>query len=110
MPSSTSAPDPEPTLTTPGTAPTAPGTGEHPEDLPLPAPTGAPVRVTGTVTEGVEHGCLVLTHEGTTYLLLGAHDQLPPGTRVTVEGTLPDDVATTCQQGTPLLVGTVLPG
>jgi hypothetical protein len=74
-----------------------------------PTPTGTPIVITGTVTEGVERGCLVLTDHGTTYLLLGANDQLRPGTEVTVEGTLALDVMTTCQQGTPLQVLSVRP-
>lgn len=72
-------------------------------------PTAGPIEVTGTVTEGVEEGCLVLTDQGTTYLLLGEHDELVDGAEVTVEGTLADDGATTCQQGTPLEVQSVRP-
>jgi hypothetical protein len=74
-----------------------------------PTPTGAPIVVTGTVTAGVEEGCLVLTDGGTTYLLLGEDDQLVPGAEVTVEGTLADDVVTICQEGTPLQVQSVRP-
>jgi hypothetical protein len=76
---------------------------------PTPTPTGTPIVVTGTVTEGVEQGCLVLIDDGTTYLLLGAEDQLAPGAEMTVEGRLADDVMTTCQQGTPLRVESVRP-
>ncbi|GAA2725948.1 hypothetical protein [Cellulomonas aerilata] len=101
-------PGPAPTSvpTTPPPAST-PGSEDLPEDLPLPAATGTPVQATGTVTQGVEHGCLLLEDGGTTYLLLGFPDQLPVGAEVTVEGTLAEDVMTTCQQGTPLLVRTV---
>ena len=102
------SPDPSRPAGSPG--PSATPAPTEIEDLPVPTPTGKPVTVTGTVAAGVEAGCLVLTSGGTTYLLLGSHDQLAPGARVTVEGTLAEDVMTTCQQGTPLQVRTVRPG
>ncbi len=94
--------DPVPTAPSPQPVPT------EVEDLPVPSPDGTSVTATGTVTAGVESGCLVLTSNGTTYLLLGAHEALRVGARVTVDGTLAEGVATTCQQGVPLQVRTVV--
>jgi hypothetical protein len=84
-----------------------PPSGSSEPSAPSPTPTGTQLAVTGTVTEGAERGCLVLTDNGTTYLLLGAEDQLIPGAVVTFEGTLAEDVMTICQQGTPLQVQSV---
>jgi hypothetical protein len=125
MPSSTSSPPDRdgPATTspgatpTPGAPPTSSGTPAPPsasaapeiEDLPVPTPSGRPLRVTGTVAAGVESGCVLLNAGTTTYLLLGLRETLQPGTRVTVEGTVTKDVMTTCQQGTPLQVRTVTP-
>lgn len=70
--------------------------------------------LTGTVMEGVEHGCRLLTSGGTTYVLLVAanveREQIPVGARVTVRGQPEPDMMTTCQQGTPFTVTEVLPG
>ncbi len=89
-------------------SPMPPSSASDPSVTP-PTSSAAPLVVTGTVTEGVEQGCLVLTDGDTTYLLLGADDELVPGAEVTVEGTLADDVMTICQQGTPLQVLSVRP-
>ena len=57
--------------------------------------------LTGTVSSGVEPGCLLL--DG--YLLLGGpRDVLKPGARVTVTGQAEPGMMTTCQQGTPFVV------
>ncbi|MFC7496313.1 MULTISPECIES: hypothetical protein [unclassified Nocardioides] len=73
------------------------------EDLSrTPDPKGPQVRVEGTVTEGVEHGCLLLAAAGQEYLLLGARPEV--GARVEVVGTVDRDAMTTCQQGVPLRV------
>lgn len=66
------------------------------------------VRVRGTVTEGVEPGCRLLTHNGGAYLLIWRHGTLITGQEVEVEGTVQPDLVTTCQQGTPLVVERVL--
>ncbi len=90
---------------TPSSTPGAPLTSTTPpldDDLSLP-PSGKPARVTGTVTAGVEQGCLLLQDGQTSYQLLGA----PPvllGQVVKVTGRLTPDLATTCQQGTPFTV------
>jgi Histidine kinase-, DNA gyrase B-, and HSP90-like ATPase len=75
-----------------------------------PAPTTKPpasageVTVTGTVSEGVEPGCLLL--DG--YLLVGGdRSQLQPGTRVAVTGRVDRGLLSTCQQGEPLVVASI---
>ncbi len=57
--------------------------------------------LTGTVTAGVEHGCLLL--DG--YLLVGGDPTvIHAGAQITVTGRVVPDLVTTCQQGTPLVV------
>lgn len=73
-------------------------------------PKGVSLTVTGVVGSGVENGCLLLSPGmgGPTYLLIGGdRSQLTPGARVRVTGSVRTDVATTCQQGTTLEVGSV---
>ena len=71
-----------------------------------PAPPAGEVTVTGTVSEGVEPGCLLLDR----YLLVGGdRDQLRPGARVTVTGRVDHGLLSTCQQGVPLVVASVEP-
>jgi len=76
------------------------------------AAAGTPTTLTGTITEGVESGCLVLTDEAGAVLanLIG----IDPATvtfEVTVEvtGKFQPDMMTTCQQGSPFAVATVQP-
>ncbi|MEJ3749656.1 hypothetical protein WEI85_41155 [Actinomycetes bacterium KLBMP 9797] len=79
-----------------------------------PPATAVQMTLTGQITEGVEHGCRMLTSGGTTYMLLVAanvsRDQIPVGARVTVRGHPEPDMMSTCQQGTPFTVTEVLPG
>ena len=71
-----------------------------------PAPPAGEVTVTGTVSEGVEPGCLLL--DG--YLLVGGdRDQLRPGARVAATGRVDRGLLSTCQQGVPLVVSSVEP-
>jgi hypothetical protein len=57
--------------------------------------------VSGTVTAGVEYGCLMLDD----YQLVGGPRELfPPGTRVRVTGRPEPRMMTTAQQGTPFVV------
>lgn len=66
-------------------------------------PTSAETTLTGTVTTGVEAGCVLLDD----YLLVGGpRDVLTPGARVTVTGHVQRDLLTTCQQGIPFVVAT----
>jgi hypothetical protein len=86
-----------------------PPTSTPVEDLTLtPSPTAPPMTVSGTVSDGVEAGCLVLTTDDGTYTLIGQTRGLTAGQQVTVRGVLAPDVLTTCQQGTPFRVLEVL--
>jgi Protein of unknown function (DUF5818) len=69
------------------------------------------VTVTGTVTEGVEAGCLLLhAEDGGQFLLVGGERaQLRPGRRVAVTGRVDRSLVGTCQQGQPLLVASIEP-
>lgn len=84
--------------------------------IPLPDMPGKPdkpleITVTGQVTAGVEPGCRLLSDGRTSYLLLGGDENAAKvGARVTVTGTLAENVMSTCQQGTPLQVKSVRAG
>lgn len=66
---------------------------------------GAPRTLRGTVTEGVEQGCLLLASPDGDYLLVGGdRSVLRPGSQVVVTGVVEPDLLTTCQQGMPLRV------
>lgn len=83
--------------TLPGNPPT---TGQTP-------PAGE-VTVTGTVIEGVEPNCLLLTGGGRTYLLVGGdRAELRAGARVAVTGRVDRGLLSTCQQGEPLVVASI---
>jgi len=69
------------------------------------------VTARGTVSRGVEAGCLVFTPENASdgpWLLIGNTDGLSDGDTVTVRGSHRNDVATTCMQGMPFEVDQVL--
>jgi len=91
--------------------PTASPTG-RPSLTASPLPTGstAPGTITtlqGTLAQGVEAGCVVLTDDaGAVQANLFGLDQTatPLGTDVEVTGTFEPDMMTTCQQGTPFEV------
>jgi hypothetical protein len=88
------------------TAPTTSPATTGPVPTTEPAPPGGELTVTGTVSEGVEPGCLLL--DG--YLLVGGdRDQLRPGARVAVTGRVDRGLLSTCQQGVPLVVASVEP-
>ena len=83
------------------------------EDLPVPSAPGKGRLTTlrGTVSPGVERGCLLLTTDRGVFQLLGpARAHLRPGMTVEVDGAPDDQLLTTCQQGTPFLVTTVRAG
>jgi hypothetical protein len=92
-----------PATTVPATTTTVPGKRTEPTR------TGGPVRVVGTVAEGVEPGCLLLEAEaGGSFLLVGGvRAQLRPGRRVTVTGRVDRSLLSTCQQGEPLVVTSI---
>jgi len=67
---------------------------------------GQPMTLTGTVSPGVEAGCLLLDN----YLLLGGpRDVIRPGARVTVTGRVRPGMMTICMQGTPFVVDSAEP-
>jgi hypothetical protein len=87
--------------TTPSTAPPTSGT---------PTPPAGDVTVSGTVTAGVEGGCLLLEAQGGPYLLVGGdRAKLQPGARVAVTGRVDRDLLSICQQGVPLVVASIEP-
>ena len=62
--------------------------------------------LTGIVTPGVEHRCLLLGG----YLLVGGDQAvIRAGAHVTVTGRVVPDLITTCQQGTPFVVTSAQP-
>jgi len=84
---------PNPPSTTPASPPLSPAAGE--------------LTLTGTVEQGVEHGCLVMKSGGQLYLLLeGDPAVIKPSARVTVVGQPAKGLITYCQQGTPFKVRT----
>ncbi|SMC57426.1 hypothetical protein [Lentzea albidocapillata] len=61
--------------------------------------------VRGTVSAGVESGCMILNSGGEQYLLLGADPAIAvAGASVEVTGRADPGGMTTCQQGTPFHV------
>lgn len=83
---------------------------EPPEDLTVspPASKGSIRQLTGSVSEGVESGCLLLQAPDGLYLLVGGdRAMLGPGVSVVVTGEVDRELVTTCQQGTPFRVRSV---
>jgi hypothetical protein len=84
-----------------------------PEDL-TPTSTGPSRHVTvrGTVSKGVEAGCLVFTPESAAadgaWVLVGRTAGLKDGDQVTLRGGRRGDLATTCQQGPAFEVAEVV--
>ncbi len=99
--SSTTSPATPTTTSTDSENPTLPSTGR-----------GKLVTVTGTVSAGVESGCLLLTTEPASpdgpWQLIGNTAGLEAGQQVTVRGARIDTMATTCQQGLPFEVQSVV--
>ena len=62
--------------------------------------------LTGTITSGVEYGCLMLNGF---QLIGGPRELLRPGTRVRVSGRPAPDMLTTAQQGVPFVVAAAQP-
>lgn len=96
-------------------SPTGSPTSTPAEDLPVPSGSssrGYLMEVRGTITNGVEAGCLVFTPEGPaadgSWVLIGNTAGLAAGQTVTLRGARLDDVMTTCQQGFPFRVEEVL--
>ncbi|WP_406832964.1 hypothetical protein ABEG17_09055 [Pedococcus sp. KACC 23699] len=101
--------------TTPSASTTT--TSAAPEDPTLPPPSGGKVRlltVTGSVSAGVESGCLLLTptpaDSNGPWQLMGKVAGIKPGQQVTVRGYRVENVASTCQQGRPFQVESIVAG
>jgi hypothetical protein len=111
---SSPAPLPPP-LTSPGVIDPSAGPGAVPvpdADISGSAKPGLAETVTGTVTAGVEPGCLMLTGAKGPYLLIVTGDMtktVKVGTTVSVTGRPEPGLITTCQQGTPFVVTKVNP-
>jgi hypothetical protein len=68
-------------------------------------------RLTGTIAAGVESGCIVLVDDKDAVLanLIGLDEaSAPVGSMVQVEGRFQPDLMTTCQQGEPFEVASVV--
>ena len=80
---------------------------------PTPVPTeSGSITVDGIAERGVEPGCLVLRTGSKSYLLLRsdggeAAENVPVAVPIRVHGDVITDIASYCQQGTPLLVRTI---
>jgi hypothetical protein len=80
------------------------------EDL-TPIPTAGEVvrQLRGTLSDGVEPGCVLLTAADGLYLLVGGdRSMLTAGGTVVVTGIVRPHLVTTCQQGTPFQVQTIV--
>ena len=89
--SSSYVPTPEPELTVPG------------------GPAGKTERLSGVIEAGTESGCRLLSlSNGHSVQVIGDDPRLRVGARVTLEGKRVAGLATTCQEGTPFVVGAVI--
>lgn len=69
---------------------------------------GESLTISGSISSGVETGCVLLEYEGTTYNLVGAEtEELESGAEVEVSGTVSEDAMSICQQGVPFEVDSV---
>ncbi len=113
------------TASPPGTSGTSGGSGtsgtsspsspvEDPTTSGSTGPPGSPKArtVRGTVSEGVEAGCLVFTPDTATtsgtWVLVGRTKGLRPGDSVMLRGRLLESGATTCNEGPPFRVDEVV--
>ncbi len=89
-----------------------------PESTALPEPdksgTAGAQTISGTVTAGVEPGCLLLTGDGGEHLLVFADPAMRAdatiGSKLTVTGEAQPGQMSTCQQGIPFRVTSVRQG
>ena len=71
-------------------------------------PSASLTSIRGTIADGVEPGCVLLSAGDKTYLLLGGDKTaLATGRTVTVWGTPQPGMMSTCMQGTPFQVSRV---
>lgn len=107
MTTSPSGPDPtDPAATTAAVPPTTVSPTRRPPTRPGTPPPAGTTTLTGTISSGVEPGCLLLDNH---LLVGGPRDVLRAGAKVIVTGRVQADLITTCQQGTPFLVETAKP-
>ncbi|BBH66555.1 hypothetical protein ACTI_32400 [Actinoplanes sp. OR16] len=85
---------------------TAPSTPVEDPSLPS-KDAGGSTTLTGTVTEGVEPGCLLLDGHLLIFNDAAQKGSVKAGDQVTVTGKADKDLMTTCQQGTPFKVSSV---
>jgi len=93
------------------TGPPAPAGSSAAPTPPVPTGSGS-ITVDGIAERGVEPGCLVLRTGSKSYLLLRsdggeAAENVPVAVPIRVHGDVITDIASYCQQGTPLLVRTI---
>ncbi|BCJ44936.1 hypothetical protein GCM10010168_84900 [Actinoplanes ianthinogenes] len=98
-----------PSAAAPSAAPSSP----LPE-LTITKPASGPTTtISGTVTAGVEPGCLLLQDGSSTHLLVFQDETLrasaPVGSQVQVTGVPKPGMMSTCQQGEPFMVSSVTP-
>ncbi|WP_328466402.1 hypothetical protein OHA21_46175 [Actinoplanes sp. NBC_00393] len=76
-----------------------------------PVPSGGGTTITGTVTEGVEPGCLLLKTTDGEHLLIfkdaTVKSSVKAGSEITVVGKPEAGMMTTCMQGEPFVVSSV---
>ncbi|BAL86374.1 hypothetical protein AMIS_11540 [Actinoplanes missouriensis 431] len=70
-------------------------------------PAGGTTTLTGTITEGVEPGCLLLDGHLLIFNDAAQKQSVKAGDQITVTGTPAKDMMTTCQQGEPFKVSSV---
>lgn len=92
----------------------APTMSQAPTTLRKPSvpPEAGQTTLKGQLAEPVEAGCVVLSTDDGSYVLLGVPakvGKLDPGTALVVRGSVAESTMTTCQQGTPFKVDTATP-
>lgn len=96
-----------------GTATPSASTAPTTLTKPTMPPEAGSTTLKGHLTEPVEAGCVVLSTDDGTYVLLGVPpkvSKLESGTVLVVRGSVAKSTMTTCQQGTPFKVDTATPG
>lgn len=85
-----------------------------PSDVASSAPAAGGITLTGTVTAGVEPGCLLLKAPDGEHLLIFKDEAMKQsvqvGSKATVVGQPDAELMTTCMQGEPFVVSSVAAG
>lgn len=89
-------------------APSAPPSSATPSRTP-PTSTAADITLHGTITQGAEPSCKLITDQKVEYLLLAADSVVipPVGSGAVVTGHVEHGIMTHCQQGIPFAVTTI---